>query len=134
MSSYVNANGEAVEAGNVFFGTTARLVPQDTDEEGDVYDARIDGGFPEPAGKGPCKGNACESPVPTPLFQAPATNTLASSGDITPEPTPSPSSIKKATKKTASRCKRGYVRKKVKRKTECVRSRKATKSTKQRGR
>ena len=35
---------------------------------------------------------------------------------------------------TTPRCKRGYVKKKVKRKTECVRARKATKLTKQRGR
>ena len=88
MSSYVNSSGETVEAGNVFFGTTARLVPQDTDEEGDVYDARIDGGFPEPAGKGPCKGNACESPTPAPVDPTPAS--LAPPARRTSRPAPLP--------------------------------------------
>ena len=36
-----NANGD-----NVFFATRARLVPEDQDESSDMYDARVDGGFP----------------------------------------------------------------------------------------
>ena len=40
---------------NVFFGTHSQLVPADKDEQGDLYDARIDGGFPAPIGAGPCE-------------------------------------------------------------------------------
>ena len=47
---------------NVFFGTHSKLVPADQDEEGDLYDARIDGGFPAPLGAGPCEGDACTTP------------------------------------------------------------------------
>ena len=33
---------------DVFFATRERLAPTDTDELVDVYDARVDGGFPAP--------------------------------------------------------------------------------------
>ncbi len=36
-----SANGD-----DVFFTTRARLVPEDQDENSDMYDARVDGGFP----------------------------------------------------------------------------------------
>ena len=44
--------GASADGSNVFFGTHARLVAQDTDESGDLYDARIGGGFPGPGGQG----------------------------------------------------------------------------------
>ena len=100
-----HSSGETGEAGNVFFGTTARLVPQDTDEAGDVYDARIDGGFPEPAGEGPCKGNACESPTPAPC--ATRRRRCSAPPHVGPAPQPSPRRETKVTKKTIPRCKRG---------------------------
>lgn len=102
-SSYVNPRGETVEGGNVFFGTHSQLVPQDTDTEGDLYDARIKGGFATSAGTGPCEGDACDNPPLPPVFQAPATLTLASSGNFAPEVTTS----KKATKKKLIRCPKG---------------------------
>lgn len=37
---------------DVFFLTDALLVPQDTDSAGDIYDARIGGGFPSTAALG----------------------------------------------------------------------------------
>ncbi len=46
---------------NVFFLTRAQLVPSDTDENVDVYDARAGGGFEElEAALGPCSGEACQ--------------------------------------------------------------------------
>ena len=39
---------------NVFFATTDRIVPGDTDTQRDYYDARIDGGFPAPSVPQPC--------------------------------------------------------------------------------
>ena len=122
-SPYVNAAGETVEGGNVFFGTHAKLVPQDTDSSGDLYDARIGGGFGTSAGSGPCEGDACQSPPPLPLFQTPATNTLAGSGNVSAEPSPPPT--KTMTKKKTTTCRKGYVRKKVKKKEQCVKQSKA---------
>ena len=89
----------------MFFGTHARLVSQDTDESGDLYDARIGGGFPVAGGRGPCEGNACENPAAAPIASTPATLTLAGSGNIAPEASPPPAP-KKTTKKTV-RCAKG---------------------------
>jgi len=108
ISSYVGSGGETVEAGNVFFGTHARLVPQDTDESGDLYDARVGGGFPAPGGRGPCEGNACENPAPAPIAPTPATLTSASSGNFAALPaTP----VTKPKPKVKSRkCRKGFVK------------------------
>jgi hypothetical protein len=47
---------------SVFFETRDRLVGRDTDNGIDVYVARTDGGFPEPAPQPPiCEGEACRS-------------------------------------------------------------------------
>jgi hypothetical protein len=57
---------------NVFFGTHAQLVPADQDNQGNLYDARIEGGFPAPSGPGPCEGDACDNPPPAPSDPTPA--------------------------------------------------------------
>ena len=82
---------------NVFFGTHARLVPQDTDTEGDLYDARIcepENGNPciQPpsAESKQCEGDACDNPPPAPIEQTPAMLTFSGPGNppATPEPKP----------------------------------------------
>ncbi len=63
--------GTDASGGDVFFTTVDRLVGQDTDTNIDVYDARIDGGFPGPALPPSCSGDACQgslSAPPTLLF------------------------------------------------------------------
>ncbi len=81
-----NGTGGAVLLGasdsgeDVFFSTTDRLLPTDTDTQEDIYDARIGGGFPLAAGRVAfCSGDACHgaaSPPPpapalaTPTFEA----------------------------------------------------------------
>jgi hypothetical protein len=45
---------------NVFFETIDRLLPRDGDTQFDFYDARIGGGFPEPAPPTSCAGDACQ--------------------------------------------------------------------------
>lgn len=71
---------------DVFFGTTAGLVQQDTEEDPDIYDARLGGGFaPVPVSRQPCSGDACQGPLtnPAPLLvpgsvpQAPGGNLAA---------------------------------------------------------
>jgi hypothetical protein len=56
---------DASESGNdVFFQTRDQLVPTDTDENVDVYDARVGGGFPLPAtASPPCEAEACRPPA-----------------------------------------------------------------------
>ncbi len=51
---------------NVFFTTSARLVPEDQDEHADMYDARVDGGFPVVAPPPACSGEGCRGPVAVP--------------------------------------------------------------------
>ncbi len=58
--------GASLDARNVYFTTDQQLVPQDTDDVVDLYDARMDGGLasqmvrPE---KGSCEGEACQPPI-----------------------------------------------------------------------
>jgi hypothetical protein len=54
---------------DIYFATTDQLVPQDTDTQQDVYDARIDGGFPAPMQATSCEGEACQgAPAAPPVF------------------------------------------------------------------
>lgn len=45
---------------DVFFRTGDGLVAQDTDTQRDVYDARVDGGFPGPISPAGCSAEACQ--------------------------------------------------------------------------
>lgn len=60
---------------DVFFTTKENLLPQDIDLE-DIYDARVDGGFPlPPASPPPCEGEDCQPAVVAPNFPTPASDT-----------------------------------------------------------
>jgi hypothetical protein len=95
---------------DIFFTTRSRLAPADTDEIPDIYDARVDGGFPGPSG-----GSRCESPDTChgPEGTAPAQSAIASNG-LTPEVAADPARLrlnkalkackKKSTKKLRTRC------------------------------
>ncbi len=80
--------GSDANGANVFLGTHAQLLPQDTDGSGDLYDARIDGGFPQPA-TAPCTGDCQDVPLTPPSFATPATLTL-NGGDNLPAPAAAP--------------------------------------------
>jgi len=56
---------DASESGDdAFFETRNRLAPTDTDEFIDVYDAKVDGGFPgTPSTSPPCEAEACRPPL-----------------------------------------------------------------------
>jgi hypothetical protein len=59
---------------NVFFATQSSLIAADYGLT-DVYDARVDGGLPEPTlGGAECEGEACQSPPPPPPEQTPASS------------------------------------------------------------
>lgn len=48
---------------DVFFTTEDQLVPEDTDTQVNVYDARENGGFPAPESAAGCSGDACQGPL-----------------------------------------------------------------------
>jgi hypothetical protein len=76
--------GASADGSNVFFGTHAQLVPGDTDIAGDLYDARIDGGF---VGVTPalCTGTGCQGiPAAPPIFATPASVTFEGVGNFPP--------------------------------------------------
>jgi hypothetical protein len=59
--SDASANGD-----DVFFTTRAQLVPEDTDNNSDMYDARVGGGFTAPAPSQSCAGESCRGPLSAP--------------------------------------------------------------------
>jgi hypothetical protein len=106
---------------DVFFTTHYPLVTQDTDIAGDVYDARIGGGFAPPSPPPPeCAGDACQSPVMAPIDTTPASLSFSGPGSRV-----IPTKVK--AKPRMKPCKKGYVRSKgkcVRRRTKRVRARK----------
>jgi hypothetical protein len=63
---------------DVFFGTHEALVAQDGDTSGDVYDARIGGGYPAPPPRPvECEGDACNTPLAAPIDTTPASLSFA---------------------------------------------------------
>jgi hypothetical protein len=100
---------------DVYFVTRQRLVGWDTDAAYDLYDARVNGGFPEPPPTRPgCIGTACHGPTTT----APSATPLASTkskglgNEATANPTP-----------RRTRCKRGHVKRRVHGRARCVKRR-----------
>ena len=80
-NSYYLDNSES--GGDVFFATSAGLVPNDTDDAYDVYDARIPRpGDTTPPEVPPCKGSVCQGPPSTPeLLGAPPSETFSGPGN-----------------------------------------------------
>lgn len=56
---FLDASGDGRD---VFFRTREQLTGWDTDQQVDVYDARIGGGFADPVVTQPCQGGACQGP------------------------------------------------------------------------
>jgi hypothetical protein len=56
----VNLLGTDGSGEDVFFETADPLVPQDSDTQLDIYDARIAGGFPAPAPSPSCSSDSCQ--------------------------------------------------------------------------
>jgi hypothetical protein len=106
--------GASVDGSNVFFMTHAQLVPQDTDTSNDIYDARVDGGFPPPSEQVPCLGDTCLSVPVAPNDPTPALNSFVGPGNPVPV-------------EVVKKCGKGKVRDK---KGACVRKREARKKGK----
>lgn len=83
---------------DVFFTTSASLVPQDSGLI-DVYDARVDGGFPAAPGQpASCEGEACQGQPSPPNDQTPASAIFDGPGDLA---SPLTTAVKPKTKSAA---------------------------------
>jgi hypothetical protein len=98
---------------NVFFVTRERLSGWDVDGNYDIYDARVDGGMPEPeaaGGSGDCAGDGCQGAMSSPA------------GSLSP---PATSDVKRAIVGRSrpahrKRCAKSRVRKRARGKIRCV--------------
>jgi hypothetical protein len=81
---------DASASGNdVFFTTRQQLLPQDGDGGFDLYDARVNGGFPVPSSTPPCSGDGCKPGAAAPP-SSPAQGTSSFSGPGNPKPPAAP--------------------------------------------
>ena len=104
-SEFIDASADGRD---VFFTTASSLVPQDYGLV-DVYDARIEGGFPPPLdhGSGECEGEACQSPPPAPEDPTPSSSTYEGQGnlkDAKPKPRACPKGKRRVRKAGKARC------------------------------
>ncbi|HET6505218.1 MAG TPA: hypothetical protein VFG42_00395 [Baekduia sp.] len=102
-----SANGD-----DVFFMTSEQLVPADVDDNLDMYDARVDGGFPQPARAQPCSGDACQGPPAlAPADPSPASRVVAGDGNASARTPSTPSFRVTVPSKSAQRqaARTGYV-------------------------
>ena len=96
----------SASGGDVFIGTREQLVPGDSDELVDVYDARVDGGLPSPPTPVPCQGTVCQEPYTAPpSFSAPTSASFAGPGNLTP-PRPAKPTRKQLLSRAIAKCKR----------------------------
>ena len=108
-SSFLDASPSGDD---VFIATADQLLPQDMDFRIDVYDARVDGGFPVSVSPPACdNGDSCKPPVtPQPaIFGAPASATFSGAGNLAPvavEP-----AVKAKAKPKPKPCKKGFAKK-----------------------
>jgi Tol biopolymer transport system component len=85
----LNGSGTAAISSSgrdIFFGTAGKLVASDGDQSGDVYDARVDGGFTNPPPG--CTDEGCKAPPSDqPITPTPATSQPpADPGNVKPCP------------------------------------------------
>jgi predicted lipoprotein with Yx(FWY)xxD motif len=83
----VDASGQ-----DVFFQTGDQLVPEDTDTQIDVYDARVDGGFAAPDPPAGCFAEACGVPLASPPALEAAAGAVVDGGGnaVSPAAAPAP--------------------------------------------
>jgi hypothetical protein len=120
------------EAEDVFFITSSKLSPQDTDSAYDVYDAHICSTAVVPCPPGAASvppactdTDSCRAaPTPQPsIFGSGPTETFTGPGNPPPPPPPAPAAVKPKPKPV--KCKRGFVRNK---KNKCTKKKKARKA------
>jgi hypothetical protein len=104
--------GASASGDNVFFTSAAQLLPQATPEFTNVYDARVNGGFPPPPPNVECA--SCQGVGSSaPQFGSPASGTLAGAGNPLASTHPHVRTVTKP-----KRCRPGYTHS---RRGKCVR-------------
>jgi hypothetical protein len=94
---------------DVLFTTADPLAPSDIDSNLDIYDARVDGGFPAPVVRQQCGGDECQGVLSSaPVLLAPGSEFQAGGNPplAAPSPVAKPTAKKVAKKKTGKKAKR----------------------------
>jgi hypothetical protein len=112
--SDVRLLGTNESGSDVFFSTGDSLAAQDTDDNVDIYDARVDGGFPSPATSS-CAGEECQGA----LSGAPTLLSPGSAFQAGGNPPLAPVVASRPAVRSTSACKRGTIR----RSGRCVKAR-----------
>jgi hypothetical protein len=106
QGSAVELLGTDESGADVFFTSADRLVPQDTDSDIDIYDARIDGGFPAPVSPPECSGDGCQGPLSSaPTLLSPGSEFQAGGGNLASgaaQPVVKPKKARKKAKRKAT--------------------------------
>ena len=110
--------GTSASGEDVYFETNESLVPSDNDTAADIYDARVDGGFAEPARPVECKGDSCSTPFAPPGEVTPSSSTFQGAGDLPPTAVSSAPVKKKAAPKKKKRKPKQSLKKKSRRKAK----------------
>jgi hypothetical protein len=115
---------------DVFIGTEQPLVGWDTDRANDLYDVRIDGGFPEPSTTTPCgSSDSCSGAASSvaPASGVVSNTVLAGNPAVKPPPPPPtcpsgehPSRIKGQLRCVRPPCPKGRHRVRIKHRQRCV--------------
>jgi hypothetical protein len=105
-----SASGE-----DVFIATREQLVGSDVDGAVDLYDVRVNGGFPEPAPAPVCEGDSCLVAPSVPDHPTPASSSFRGFGNAAPA-------------RAKKRCAKGSRRVRRKGKARCVKSKKANRA------
>jgi hypothetical protein len=76
----------SASGGDVFFTTAQSLLAEDYGLV-DIYDARVNGGLPEPPARpAGCEGEACQNPAQVPNYLTPASSVFQGEGNLLVEP------------------------------------------------
>jgi hypothetical protein len=117
VGSYAPGEGSQVQllgtdepGDDVLFETTDQLVGQDTDTGVDIYDARVDGGFPAPATPPACSGEACQGALSgAPTLLSPGSEFQAGGNPPLAAPAVSKPAVKSKAKVKPKKCRAGKV-------------------------
>ncbi len=83
--SSVRLEGTTEAGGDIFFQTADPLVPQDGDTQRDIYDARVDGGFPFEQSPVGCQGEECQGALAeSPTLPSSGSASYSGSGNLLP--------------------------------------------------
>ena len=88
--------GMSADGHDVFFTTREKLVGQDNSDSVSIYDARVEGGIPDPPIPAPCSGDACQGQgIDPPPLPEPSSSATGGGGNVD-ETSPGPRCAKPA--------------------------------------